>query len=144
MPCDYKKYPDDWKAIRARILERAGHKCEECGVQNYAVGARDRFGEWHDENEIENMKSDCGLHLFCTWPKMTKIVLTTAHIGADYPDGTPGDKHDKLDCRDENLKIMCQRCHLRLDMDEHKANAAQTRLKKKERDQMNLLESADV
>ncbi len=28
MPVDYRKYPTDWKAIRARILERAGNRCE--------------------------------------------------------------------------------------------------------------------
>lgn len=43
MPCDYSKYPADWKEIRAKILARAGQKCEQCGVENYFVksnGAR--------------------------------------------------------------------------------------------------------
>lgn len=28
MSIDYSKYPPDWKEIRERILNRAGHKCE--------------------------------------------------------------------------------------------------------------------
>lgn len=36
MPCDYTKYPPNWKTeIRPRILERADHKCEECAAENY-------------------------------------------------------------------------------------------------------------
>ena len=34
MPCDYSIYPPEWKAIRQRILERAGHRCEWCGAEN--------------------------------------------------------------------------------------------------------------
>ena len=48
------------------------------------------------------------------------------------PDGTAGDKHDKLDVRDENLAALCQRCHLRYDIREHMANAAATRRRKRE------------
>lgn len=36
MPCDYSLYPPEWRSIRSRILERAGHVCEFCGVANYA------------------------------------------------------------------------------------------------------------
>jgi len=60
----------------------------------------------------------------------SKVVLTVAHLGAPRPDGTPGDKHDKTDVRDENLAALCQRCHLNFDRDEHKQNAARTRRKK--------------
>lgn len=30
------RYPKNWKEIRQRILARAGHKCELCGIENYA------------------------------------------------------------------------------------------------------------
>ena len=50
MPCDYSKYPKNWKAeIRPRIQQRAGNKCEKCGVENHAIGARDRFEEKLDK-----------------------------------------------------------------------------------------------
>ena len=39
-------------------------------------------------------------------------VLTVAHLGVPKPDGTPGDKHDKTDVRDENLAALCPRCHI--------------------------------
>lgn len=41
MPCDYKKYPSDWKTlIRPRIIERGGNRCEgspaypDCRAEN--------------------------------------------------------------------------------------------------------------
>lgn len=121
MPCDYKQYPPDWKQIRAAILERAGHKCEECGVENYAVGARDRNGVWHDENNIHHMNSDYGDSLFGfgKFPKMVKIVLTVAHLDHDINNNNPA-----------NLKALCQLHHLRHDAKQHAANAAITRKRK--------------
>lgn len=59
------------------------------------------------------------------------VVLTTAHIGAPLPDGSPGDVHDKMDVRDENLKSWCQRCHLTFDIKEHMQRAAATRRRKR-------------
>jgi hypothetical protein len=43
-------------------------------------------------------------------------VLTVAHLN-----------HDGMDCRDDNLKAMCQRCHLRYDQELHLRNSYQTR-----------------
>jgi hypothetical protein len=48
------------------------------------------------------------------------VVLTVAHLN-----------HTPEDCRDENLKAMCQRCHLRYDLKHHQQNAYQTRRKGK-------------
>jgi hypothetical protein len=45
-----------------------------------------------------------------------RIVLTVAHLD-----------HQPENCADENLKAMCQRCHLRYDVDHHRRNAARTR-----------------
>lgn len=57
-----------------------------------------------------------------------------------FPDGTPGDKHNKMDVRPENLAALCQRCHLNFDRDEHTLNAARTRYRRKlERGQMELI-----
>lgn len=131
MTFDPSRYPKDWPAISLRIRERAGNRCEWCGVENGAVGARDKQGKWHDENSIHNMNSDVGYALYGEFPKMIKIVLTTAHLGTDKPDGSKGDVHDKMDCRDENLASLCQRCHLNYDRDEHRANAAATRRRRK-------------
>lgn len=118
MPVDRSRYPKDWPKISARIRERSGGRCEcegECGLHRTNPGPR-RCCERNGEPAI--------------WAK-GKVVLTVAHLGVAKPDGTPGDKHDKLDCRDENLKAMCQRCHLRVDIDEHVANAKRTRHRKR-------------
>lgn len=52
--------------------------------------------------------------------KAIKIVITIAHW----------DNPDKMDCRDENLKAACQRCHLRHDIKHHTKNARLTRERK--------------
>jgi 5-methylcytosine-specific restriction endonuclease McrA len=71
MPCDYRNYPPNWKDIRAAILERAGHCCEECGVANYATnpatGSRVVLTIAHldhdtTHNDPSNLKAWCQLH----------------------------------------------------------------------------------
>lgn len=120
MPIDYKKYPSNWKTeIRPAILKRANNKCEFCGVENHAVGARDRFGDWHDERKISGMNSDCGEHYFgYPYPKIIKIVLTVAHLD-----------HDCTNNVEDNLKALCQKCHLTYDAKIHAHNARKTRNK---------------
>lgn len=112
MPVDWKRYPANWKEIVAQVRARSGGQCEcegECGLHN----GEDLYYEKRRciERDGEPAKFAKG-----------KIVLTVAHLGIPKPDGSPGDKHDKMDCRLENLKHMCQRCHLRYDMDEHVQN----------------------
>lgn len=99
MPIDYNRYPPNWKQISCQVREAAGWKCEWCGAKN---------GESNPATG-------------------SKVVLTVAHLGTDFKDGTPGDKTDKMDVRLENLAALCQRCHLRFDIDEHKTSAAETR-----------------
>ena len=55
---DKAAYGPDWQAIRKQVQERAGNKCEGCGVANHAVGARDKRGDWHNQDEIDHMNSD--------------------------------------------------------------------------------------
>ena len=105
MPMDRSRYPKDWEAISRRVrFERAGGKCEQCGAVN---------GEPHPLTG-------------------SRVVLTVHHIGAPHPDGTPGDPHDKMDVRDENLIALCQRCHLLADLPIHMANAKATRQRKRD------------
>lgn len=110
MPIDYKKYPANWKSeIRPAILERANHRCERCGVENYAIGLRDLDGKFWTDEEYFDMGWDEIDRLFgykeC---KTIRIVLTIAHI----------DNPDPMDCRPENLQALCQRCHILLDAPE--------------------------
>jgi hypothetical protein len=48
------------------------------------------------------------------------------HLGVPHSNGSPGDKHDKGDCRLINLKAACQACHLAYDADEHLQNRRET------------------
>jgi len=87
-PCDYSDYPEDWDLIRARILKRAGNRCEWCkaenGQPNPATGSR--------------------------------VVLTIAHLD-----------HNLAHSDDENLRALCQKCHLTYDAKEHAEHAKATR-----------------
>ncbi len=107
MPFIKSRYPKDWPAISKRIRERSGGRCEcegECGLHRTHPGPR-RCEERNGQP--------------AKWAKGT-IVLTVAHINPP-----------ESDCRDENLKAMCQRCHLRYDHDLHQLNARKTRRAKK-------------
>lgn len=107
MPFIKSRYPKDWPTISKRIRARSGGRCEcegECGLHRTHPGPR----------RCEEMNGHPA-----KWAK-GKIVLTVAHL---HP--------PESDCRDENLKAMCQRCHLRYDHDLHKANARKTRRAKK-------------
>jgi hypothetical protein len=104
MPMQRDRYPPDWELISRRIrFERAGGRCEWCDAANGQPNPRTG----------------------------SIVVLTTAHLGTPHADGTPGDKHDKQDVRDENLAALCQSCHLNYDRDEHMGNAARTRRAKR-------------
>ena len=110
MPMDRSKYPPEWEEISNRIrFRRALGRCEcvgECGRHENRCDAV--HGARHPVTG-------------------SYVTLTTAHLGIDKPDGMPGDKSDTMDCRDENLKAMCQYCHLNFDSADHAASAAETR-----------------
>lgn len=102
------RYPSNWTEISYYVrFVRAASQCEctgECGKHEGRCNA-------------EHLKPH---------PVTGSIVhLTTAHLGIDT-----GDKHDKHDVRPENLKAMCQRCHLLFDLDDHIEHAKTTRTQK--------------
>lgn len=140
MPVDAKRYPVDWKQISQRIrFERAGGKCETCGAPHGKYIIRiPGTSDWLEDTIVDGYYAPDGTHIkFSEVPagydvdRPVKVVLTVHHIGINKPDGTPGDIHDKMDCRDENLVALCARCHLIADLPGHIQNAKQTRLKKK-------------
>lgn len=127
MPCDYSKYPKNWKTeIRPTILERAGNRCEQCGVENHILILR---GFWaglevyQDEDgwifNAKNSDKIGGDYLgevdTSGKRKLTKIVLTVAHLD-----------HDTQNNDLENLKALCQKCHLNHDSNLHRTNARKT------------------
>lgn len=105
MPIDYGKYPKNWKELRAAVIERAGNKCEFCGVENYATGVREADGTFYKTEGMALEAADLD------GDKVIQIVLTVAHLDHDE------ENHDvKLD----RLAALCQRCHLRYDVPEKK------------------------
>lgn len=106
------RYPRDWKQIRAAILERAGHRCEQCGIPNYAW-RNNATGRWTEDIG----RADAW---FFDGNRVTRIVLTIAHID-----------HTPENCAQDNLRALCQRCHLRYDIDHHQRTACRTRINSK-------------
>jgi hypothetical protein len=105
-PENRARYPLDWKAISQRIrFDRAGGRCEclgECGRPPEHITPDGRCGNRHGEPAFGTG---------------SKVVLTTAHLN-----------HTPEDCADENLRAMCQGCHLHYDRDHHAATRAASRL----------------
>lgn len=120
------RYPKNWKEIRDEAVRRAGHKCEFCGVKNYATIKR--IGEtWRklsaQEWDLVDSSVKYGGHSMASALKkfgFVKIVLTVAHLD-----------HTPENCAPDNLKALCQKCHLSYDAQHHARNAAKTRRAKK-------------
>jgi len=130
MPCDYSKYPKNWKSyIRPEILKRAGNACEQCGVPNYAMGYRDDKGTFVALSRVQQHrleKSNPHGH------KVIKIVLTVAHMDHDVKNNDMMEHGaNALPRMASNLRALCQKCHLAYDAEHHQANAANTRRKNK-------------
>lgn len=120
------RYPPDWDQISLRVRQRAGNACEFCGVRNGWLGGRTRDGVFYRANPL-----DCGGRMprpgeraWCTDRRngraerlrIIRIVLTVAHLD-----------HTPENCADENLKALCQRCHLSYDAKHHARTRAETR-----------------
>lgn len=113
------KYPPNWAEISSRVRDLADQKCEFCGISNHAWGHRDREGRFHETGR-SGFPKDYGRPPFqFGGVRIIEIVLTTAHLN-----------HDPSDCRLENLKALCQRCHLRYDAAHHQRTRAETMRKR--------------
>ena len=106
MPMNAADYPNNWFEISKAIKDRAKNRCEQCGM--IAGG------------------------LYWNGARFVAVVLTTAHLGIDKPDGSPGSKADTMDCRPENLKALCAKCHLAFDANDHVKTRARNAQTKKE------------
>ena len=108
-------YGPEWKAITARIRERAGNRCERCGVPNGAVIVR-TVGGWYMAAPWQRPGATMG-----NGTKAVREVLTVHHIVA-VEDGGGNE--------DSNLKALCCRCHNLADSEMRQRHAAQTRARK--------------
>lgn len=131
MTFDKTQYAPDWPDISLAIRERAQDRCEVCGVPNGAEILRSA------DDPIKYLYVNAeGVH--CTpggsWIKLSEIpdeyllgdyvviVLTVAHLDQNTRNDDP-----------ENLKALCQRCHLNHDRPHNLVKAKRTRLENKRR-----------
>jgi 5-methylcytosine-specific restriction endonuclease McrA len=123
-PENRSRYPANWKEIRAVILTRAGNCCEQCKVPNGTRVARGagRFVDTFMTDDAEVYCADTGESLGRVRmsdyevKNMVDIVLTIAHLD-----------HTPENCDPDNLRALCQRCHLRYDAAHHAETARNTR-----------------
>jgi hypothetical protein len=118
---------DSWAEARGRVLERAGHRCEQCHKPNreavWTFRAYDGSQWWSWTLGRRQVWIDCKtgtrMKFALTTTKaaeaqtnglmrIVRVVLTVAHLNHK-----PGD--DRL----ENLKAFCQWCHLHYDKLHH-------------------------
>lgn len=127
MPIDRSKYPSDWKKIATGIKEKASWECQECGRPCRRPGQ-----SWsdfvtfiiEDHNEYyfdtyDEVSDDSGLSTTVERPQ--RFTLTVAHLD-----------HNTKNNHQSNLRALCSGCHLRYDVELHRANASATRYRKKE------------
>lgn len=117
-----------WQATRDRILLRAAHSCEGCGKPNHATiqvmrdgsgrwcAGNPRRGQWFGADAKPVARPSAADLRRC---QRIRVVLTIAHLN-----------HLAGDDRDENLRALCQRCHLAHDQRWHLAQARRTRAAK--------------
>lgn len=122
-PENRDRYPPDWPTISASIAARARYRCEQCGIENYALGGRLRDGRFlHALPRGEQL-------LRVVWPRpgdvdwcgdngrqerlrIIRIICTVAHLD-----------HTPENCDPSNLRFLCQRCHLIYDLQHHGSTA---------------------
>lgn len=115
-----------WRETRARILERAGNACEQCRKPNRSkvwTYSPSPGVMWWSRLLVPKTKqfwrrceAQPGDHL-AVLParldpeglKCVRVVLTIAHLN-----------HRAGDDRDDNLKALCQWCHLHYDKLHHR------------------------
>lgn len=126
-PENKHRYPADWPQIRELVLRRARHRCEQCGVPNGAKGGRTRTGVWLPTEPLGERRGRLewpkeGTWAWCSnsvtreYVRVIRIVLTIAHLD-----------HTPENCSLDNLRALCQRCHLLYDSLHHRQTAYCTR-----------------
>lgn len=112
---DKSLYPKNWRELSTQVKAAAGWKCEKCGAKHEAIGYRDErraFQELPEGQVGDELAAGARSQGF----KLIKIVLTTAHL-----DQNPGNNEP------ENLKALCQWCHLAHDRPYNIAKAIKTK-----------------
>lgn len=79
MPCDWTKYPDDWKMIAAIIKRQSSYKCEKCGRQCRKPGELfDTHVRTLTVAHINHVEMDCR-------PENLIALCSGCHLAYDAP-----------------------------------------------------------
>lgn len=103
-PENLDRYPPDWAEISLAIKTRARWRCEclgECGRPASHLDADARCRNHHNRP---------------AYLTGSRVVLTTAHLD-----------HVPEHCDPDNLRAMCQGCHLAYDAEHHARTRQRTR-----------------
>lgn len=114
-PENQDRYPRDWRLISRVVKILAGNRCEcegECGRSH-----RGRYGEHFGGSRCPEQQGFPSL----TGGERTVTVLTTAHLD-----------HTPENCEAENLKAMCQGCHLHYDREHHQRSRLERERRERE------------
>lgn len=109
-------YPKNWRDIAYQIrVIRAKNKCENCNLENGAIIKRNKNGHYREATddekkffEIQRSKSPAVERETLKRFKFTRIVIEVAHLD-----------HNPTNVVPNNLKALCQRCHLIHDKQYH-------------------------
>jgi len=116
---DRSKYPANWTALSELVRARAGQRCQFCGAENGVVGVRLESGLFVSWEDCENGAPEILAGPIAS-ARAFRLVLTVAHLDHDTAHNAP-----------ENLRALCQRCHLVWDRHHHARTASLTRDRKR-------------
>lgn len=98
-------YDENWKdVIRPEALKRAQYKCQNCGVSQRSQFYREKGQRVIIEDSF-----------ILSWAITNKKKISTVHLAISHTD------HNTSNNNPDNLKALCQECHLRHDKEFHKA-----------------------
>jgi len=98
------------------------------------IDYKDYHPEWKTRirpdilKRADNKCEFCDIPNYSTNVRGTKVILTISH-----------QDHNKDNNDYENLKALCQACHLKYDMDRHVANRKRNQEAKKNKSQLTLI-----
>ena len=104
-------YGREWSKLAASVKTEARWRCETCAVEH---------GDWRERKNQQLPPYQRGqFHTVFNGVWFYRVVLTVAHLD-----------HQPENMARDNLRALCQRCHLAHDAPEHLRRAAATRAAK--------------